>query len=270
MIPCKDAVIGFTLYPVSTKSTLAITLTLCRFSGLRGWSLGITGLGYCGIGAGSLLCIATEPLIRKMINAHKHDPATGKPPPEAMISIVCISAICVPVGQTIFAWTCTPDVHWIVPILAGVPFGFGNCGVFIYASNYLVHSYGIYAASALASSAVFRSLMGGTLPLAGPSLYNALGPHWAGTMLAILEYACIPIPFVFYRYGFKIRMKSKLIREMQEDTDRLESKKRKNEARREREDARNEPYGFEKKVVTNEFGVEIERVISRHERDLVV
>jgi hypothetical protein len=245
-------------------------LTLVRFSGLRGWSLGITGLGYCGIGTGSLLCIATEPLIRKMINSHKVDPKTGKPPPEAMISIVCISAICVPVGQTIFAWTCTPDVHWIVPILAGVPFGFGNCGVFIYASNYLVHSYGIYAASALASNSVFRSLMGGTLPLAGPSLYKALGPHWAGTMLAILEYACIPIPFVFYRYGYKIRMKSKLIREMQEDTDRIEAKKRRNELRREREDAMHEQRGLEKKVVTNEFGVEIERVISRHERDLVV
>jgi multidrug resistance protein len=140
------------------------------FGELRGWSPGLVGLGYMGIGIGGCLVIASEPLLRKMINAHKKDPETGKPYPEAMVSVVCIAAVCVPVGEMIFAWTCTPDVHWIAPLIAGIPFGAGNCGVFIYASNYLVHSYGIYAASALAGNAVLRSAMGGALPLAGPAM----------------------------------------------------------------------------------------------------
>ena len=146
-----------------------------------------------------------------MINSHAPDPATGKPPPEAMVSMVCIASILLPAGELWFAWTCTPNVHWIVPIIAGIPFGAGNTGIFIYASNYLVHSYGIYAASALAGNAVLRSILGATLPLAGDVMYSSLGPHWAGTLLALLEAACIPIPFVFYRYGGKIRMKSALI-----------------------------------------------------------
>jgi hypothetical protein len=141
------------------------------FSELRGWSPGITGLAYCGIGIGGMTTIASEPLIRRMINSHKLDPTTGKVPPEAMISIVCIAAICVPVGELGFAWTCTPNVHWSAPIIFGIPFGAGNCAIFIYASNYLVHSYGIYAASALAGNAVLRSTMGGVLPLAGPKMY---------------------------------------------------------------------------------------------------
>lgn len=239
------------------------------FSDLRGWGPGITGLAYVGIGTGSLIAIAMEPLIRKMINAHKPDPETGRPPPEAMVSIVCIAAICVPIGEMIFAWTCTPNVHWIAPILAGVPFGFGNCIVFIYASNYLVHSYGIYAASALAGNAVFRSMMGGTLPLAGPSLYNSLGPHWAGTLLSCLEFLCVPIPFVFYRYGHKIRMKSALIRQMQDDKRRLEEKKRKNEARMARQALKNGHISSEK-VAVDDFGAEVERVVSKAERELVV
>ncbi|KAL5394241.1 hypothetical protein PMIN06_006007 [Paraphaeosphaeria minitans] len=140
------------------------------FSELRGWSPSFTGLGYIGIGIGGMITICSEPLLRRLINSHKPDPATGKPPPEAMVSVVCIAAVCVPVGEMIFAWTCTPDVHWVAPIIAGIPFGAGNCGVFIYASNYLVHSYGIYAASALAGNAVLRSVMGGTLPLAGPAM----------------------------------------------------------------------------------------------------
>ena len=77
-----------------------------------------------------------------MINSHKKDPETGKVPPEAMVSVVCIAAVLAPVGELWFAWTCVPPVHWIWPILAGIPFGAGNTAVFIYASNYLAHSYG--------------------------------------------------------------------------------------------------------------------------------
>jgi len=195
------------------------------FSEIRGWSPGFVGLSFCGIGLGTLITIFCEPLIRKMINSHKKDPATGEVPPEAMVSVVCLAGLAIPIGELIFAWTCTPNVHWIVPILAGIPFGAGNGAVFIYATNYLVYSYGIYAASALAGNAVLRSAMGATLPLAGPSMYAALGPNWSGTLLAILEFVLAPIPFVFYRYGGKIREKSALIRQMREDLEKLEAKK---------------------------------------------
>ena len=201
---------------------------------LRGWSPGMIGLSYMGIGIGSMLTIVSEPLIRKMINAHRPDPKTGKPPPEAMISIVCIAAVSVPVGEMIFAWTCTPDIHWIAPLIAGIPFGAGNCAVFIYASSYLVQSYGIYAASALAGNAVLRSAMGGTLPLAGPKMYAKLGPNWSATVLSLIEFAMVPIPVVFYYYGHKIRAKSVLISQMAEDREKLEGKRRKAEERSER------------------------------------
>lgn len=223
------------------------------FTDLRGWSYGISGLAFCGIGCGTLICIASEPLFRRMINAHKKDPETGEVPPEAMVSVVCIAAISLAVGQIWFAWTCTPNVHWIVPIIAGIPFGFGNCGVFIYSNNYLVHSYSIYAASALAGNAVLRSIMGACLPLAGPAMYAALGPHWAGTLLGLLEALCVPIPFVFYfkgecatfdlsghtlirfSQGSKIRKASALISAMQEDKRKDDDKRAKALARAEKE-----------------------------------
>ena len=161
-----------------------------------------------------------------MINSHEHEPGTEHPPPEAAISVICIAACLTPLGQLWFAWTCTPkSVHWAVPIAAGIPFGAGNTATFIYASNYLVHSYGIYAASALAGNAVCRSILGGTLPLAGPELYAKLGANWAGTLLGLIEVLIIPIPFVFYRYGSKIRMKSSLIRTLGEDQARMDGKR---------------------------------------------
>ena len=139
------------------------------FTDMRGWTPGFSGLAFTGIGVGGMITIFSEPLIRKMINAHKHDPETDRPYPEAMVSVVCIASILIPTGEIWFAWTCTPNVHWIWPILGGIPFGAGNAGVFIYASNYLVQSYDVFAASALAGNAVLRSIMGATLPLAGPA-----------------------------------------------------------------------------------------------------
>jgi hypothetical protein len=123
------------------------------------------------------------------------------------------------------------SIHWALPIAAGIPFGFGNAAVFIYAGNYLSYSYGIYAASAMAGNAVMRSLIGGFLPLAGPSLYRALGPNWAGTLLGLLEVAIIPIPFLFYKYGHRIREKSTMIRKMRENELRQQQKKKKAEER---------------------------------------
>lgn len=198
------------------------------FRDIRGWQLGISGLAFIGIGIGVVLTIACEPFIRRLINSHAKDPETGKPYPEAMVSFVCICAAMIPVGELWFAWTCSPaSIHWIVPLLAGIPFGAGNTGVFIYASNYLTQSYGMYAASALAGNSVIRSILGGVLPLAGASMYASLGPNWAGTLLGVLEVVIVPIPFVFYKYGHKIRIKSPLILRMQEEKTKLEGKRAK-------------------------------------------
>ena len=100
----------------------------------RGWSPGIGGLSFIGIGVGVLIAIACEPIFRKIINLHRKS-EDGIVEPEAMVSIVGFGATLLTVGQLWFSWTCTPSVHWIVPILAGVPFGGGNACVFIYATN---------------------------------------------------------------------------------------------------------------------------------------
>lgn len=198
----------------------------------RGWSISHSSLAFVGIGVGNMVTICSATPIKKMIDAHKPDPKTGEIPPESMMSVVCIAAVLIPIGELWFAWTCLPaSIHPAISIAAGIPFGAGNGAVFIYASNYLVHSYGIYAASAMAGNAVVRSVLAGALPLAGHALYDTLGANWAGTMLGLLEVAIIPIPFIFYRYGGKIREKSILIRQMRDIEQRQEAKRRKAEGR---------------------------------------
>jgi hypothetical protein len=223
-------------YEYTTSANICVAYI---YSGLRGWSLGFTGLAFAGIGVGTMLAIVSEPLARKIINRHKKDPETGKVPPEAQVSIVCFASLLCPIGQLWFSWTSVPiTIHWIWPILAGIPFGAGNCLVFIYAANYLAGSYGVYAASALAGNSVVRSLLGGTLPLAGTAMYNAMSPQWAGTLLGLAQVACIPIPFIFYKYGDRIRAKSRLIKQLREDQERSEQRAEKARKRAERRAAR--------------------------------
>ncbi|KAI0017123.1 polyamine transporter 3 [Xylariomycetidae sp. FL0641] len=193
------------------------------FAQHRGWGPGLSGLAFVGIGIGTMTAIVLEPYWRYLINKHPKDPATGRVPPEATARVMIIGAIMTPLGQLGFSWTCLPmSIHWAVPIAFGIPFGLGNGLSFIYGSNYLAGAYGIYAASALAGNAVTRSFFGGTLPLAGPSMYESLTPQWAGTLLGLLEVAMIPIPIVFYKYGERIRAKSPVIRQMREDHEKNE------------------------------------------------
>ncbi|KAJ5092652.1 hypothetical protein NUU61_007522 [Penicillium alfredii] len=182
------------------------------FQEQRGWSPGLAGLSYCGIGTGTAIAVALEPMIRGIIAIHPCDPATGRPPPEAAVFAVCIGSVLIPIGEFWFAWTAQPSVHWISPILAGLPFGLGNGLVFIYATNYMAGSYTVYAASALAGNSIVRYGLAGVLPLAGSRMYHKLGANWVGTLLALMEVILIPIPFIFYKYGHKIRLQSPMIR----------------------------------------------------------
>lgn len=70
---------------------------------------------------------------------------------------------------------------------------------------YLVDAYTVHAASVTAASTIFRCLLGALLPLAGPSMYNALGLGWGNSLLGFIAIAFIPLPFIFYLYGQRIR-----------------------------------------------------------------
>jgi hypothetical protein len=73
------------------------------------------------------------------------------------------------------------------------------------ATTYLVDMYTIYAASVTAAATVFRSLLGALLPLAGNSMYNALGVGWGTSVLGFIAVTFIPVPLIFWTYGERIR-----------------------------------------------------------------
>lgn len=56
---------------------------------------------------------------------------------------------------------------------------------------------------------MLRSIFGAAFPLFTQKMYEKLGNHWAGSVPAFLALACVPFPFLFYKYGGAVRMKCK-------------------------------------------------------------
>lgn len=72
--------------------------------------------------------------------------------------------------------------------------------------TYLVDAYPLYAASSIGATTVFRSFISAFLPLAGTPMYARLGLGWGNSLLAFIAVALLPIPFLFLRYGERIRL----------------------------------------------------------------
>ena len=63
------------------------------------------------------------------------------------------------------------------------------------------------SASALAAAVCLRSILGATLPLAGPSMYRTMGLGWGNTLLGFVCLVFVPVPILFLKFGRKIREK---------------------------------------------------------------
>jgi multidrug resistance protein len=188
----------------------------------RGWSEGIGGLAFLGVAVGMIIGVIFTFLDNKRYTRVAKKSPGGHAPPEARLPPAMVASIVLPAGLFMFAWTCSPtSIHWIVPIIAGAPFGFGMVLVFLSIMNYLVDAYVVYAASVLAANSVLRSLFGAIFPLFTKYMYQNLGPNWASSVPAFLALACIPFPFLFYKYGAPIRKRCKFAAEAAEILERM-------------------------------------------------
>ncbi|KAM0304816.1 hypothetical protein ACHAPM_002931 [Fusarium culmorum] len=176
------------------------------FQGGRGWNQGVGGLAFLGIVVGVALAIST--FVYEDKRYAKAGRTRGAPlEPEDRLPPAMMGSVLIPVGLFWFAWTSFDSIHWIVPIIGTVFFAWGLVLVFMALLNYLIDSYVVFAASVMAANSVIRSLFGAAFPLFTKQMYQNLGIHWASSVPAFLALACVPFPFLFFKYGRKIRMK---------------------------------------------------------------
>jgi len=134
-----------------------------------------------------------------------------KPVPEARLPPLFFGAFAFPIGLFWLFWTGNwPNkIHWMAPTSSGVFTGFGLVTIFNASINYIIDSYLIFAASAMAANTFLRSSFACAFPLFGVQMLHNMGIKWAGLLLALIGVILIPVPFFFYKFGEKIRGKSK-------------------------------------------------------------
>ena len=109
-----------------------------------------------------------------------------------------------------FAWTGNfNSIHWSVPTIAGVFLDASIVLIFVSFLNLLTDSYLMNVASVMAGNTIVRSAAGAAAPLFVNQMFSALGVGGAGSLLAGVGVLLAPIPFLFYKYGARIRQRSK-------------------------------------------------------------
>ncbi|KAK1847189.1 major facilitator superfamily transporter [Colletotrichum chrysophilum] len=165
------------------------------------------GLTFSGIIIGMCLAATTTQLWSKirasLLEIH------GTSEPEFRLPPAMVGALLIPVGLFWYGWTARPSIHWIVPIIGSSVFGCGTVLEFTGIFTFLVDAYKQYAASAMASNGLTRCTIAAAFPLFGVQMYEKLGYEWATSLLAFLTVAMMPFPWLFFKYGKKLRGRSR-------------------------------------------------------------
>ncbi|KAK9345554.1 major facilitator superfamily domain-containing protein [Lipomyces starkeyi] len=179
------------------------------FTTVYDFNSGDTGLTFLGIGVGLLIGAA----IYLFLDRTKYVPAMRLPvplPPESRLLPAKIGAVALPIGLFWLAWTSRKSVHWIVPVLSGVPFGMALILLFFTVATYFTLCYPAMAtASALAANNMLRYLMAAGFPLFTIQMYEKMGIDWATSFYGFVALAMLPVPWALGRYGARLRAGSR-------------------------------------------------------------
>ncbi|KAI4107169.1 MAG: hypothetical protein L6R37_001746 [Teloschistes peruensis] len=178
------------------------------FTGIYKFNLGEEGLAFVGILVGAVIVI--PPFfyyLYRYVEPQFND--RGELKPEIRLQPAFVGGFFIPICLFWFGWSARPSIHWIMPIIGSSYFAIGTFLLFNSVLNYLGDAYPEYAASVLAGNDFMRSSFGAGFPLFATAMYKNLGVGWASSLLGFLAIVFIPIPFVLYRYGEKLRKASK-------------------------------------------------------------
>ncbi|TFK23895.1 MFS polyamine transporter [Coprinopsis marcescibilis] len=171
---------------------------------------GIAGLNYIALGVGMFLAAQTNARAMDKIYVHLKHKHGGKGQPEFRLPSMVIGTILLPIGLLITGWCSEKHAHWIGTDIGIACVGAGLVLNFQSIQTYVVDAFTLYAASALAAVSCLRSLAGFGFPLFAPAMYHKLGYGVSDTILAAVAIVIgCPAPWLFWKYGKRIRESSK-------------------------------------------------------------
>ncbi len=179
-----------------------------EFQEERGWNLLVGALPFLALLIGIILGGVANILnqrfyIRRFLNNG------NEAVPEARLPPMMIGGVVFSGGLFLFGWTSSKSIPWIVPCIGASLMGFGFFTIFQSALNYLIDTFRKYSASAVAANTFLRSVLAAAFPLFVNPMYHKLGIPWASSVFGFFSILLIPIPFLFYIYGPRLRARGK-------------------------------------------------------------
>ncbi|MCJ1447527.1 MAG: hypothetical protein MMC23_008038 [Stictis urceolatum] len=219
MLFTEPMVASIALYASFVYGLLYLTLEVFPIVYLeqRGWGTVVSTLPFLGIFVGVVCAmginLGNQPRYKRAVRA-----AGGAPVPEARCPPILIGGVIFTIGMFWFGWTASPaqGVHWSSSVVAAAFLGAGFNSVFQQCINFLVDTYGLYAASAVSANTFLRSILAAVFPLVAKPMFQNLGVGRAMSILGGIACALVPVPLIFMNYGKVLRRKSPFAREIEE------------------------------------------------------
>ncbi|GAA5978913.1 hypothetical protein JCM11641_000091 [Rhodosporidiobolus odoratus] len=211
MLIKEPMVLAICLYNSFTYGVLYLMFSAVPiiFEETHGWTPVQGSLPFLGVLVGTLIAAFLNYIYSSHVFAPYLD-KHGSAPPEMRLPPMMLGGILFPVGFFFLGWL--PLAGKIVGLaLIGVAFLL----IFQAGINYLLDAYTVYAASAVAANTFLRSIFAAALPLVAMPLYHNLGVGRACSILGAISAALMTVPFVFYKYGPKLRSMSKFAKALQ-------------------------------------------------------
>ncbi|RYP70901.1 hypothetical protein DL771_005151 [Monosporascus sp. 5C6A] len=187
------------------------------FQDVYGLSPGVTGLCFLPIGGGALF---TLPIFfaydHFVARARSRNAAWAQREEARRVPLAFLAGPLFVLSLFWLGWSAKPNVSFVVPMLAGLPFGMGFQLIFMSLLNYLTDAYDIFAASANAAASSCRSVFAVVLPLATTRIFAQLGISGACSLLGGLSALMCVIPFIFFWKGERLRAGSKFCMALRE------------------------------------------------------
>ena len=170
---------------------------------------GLTGTCFASIALGATAFTLLAPGFYSLARRKTEYKQRASIKPEFRLWPAIFTAPLLPIALFWLGWT----NYASIPIWSGLGacFVFGIVLIAIYVSSYeyIIDSYGEHAAVALASITMVRYAIAGGMVMAARPMYEGIGVHWTMTLLACIATILAPAPLLFWKFGSRLRKKSK-------------------------------------------------------------
>ncbi|KAI0506383.1 MFS multidrug transporter [Xylaria bambusicola] len=174
-----------------------------------GESVSIGSLNYISFALGLILGVNIAGHLNDYIYLKLKARNNGIGRPEFRVPPMIIGTALVPIGLLWWGWTGQAKLHWILPNIGSLILGTGVYCCSGCVSVYTIDAYSRYAASAVSTNLVARSLTAAFFPLFAPYLFDALGFGLGSTVLAgAFAVLGSVVVFILWFFGENLRARS--------------------------------------------------------------